>query len=252
MCDIGGIWRSPATSFVGYRPSGITDRLLGSGRTRRPHAFEQLVDRCLGRHRQYLRRLRLRLLHREQVHHLAPAPHRLVLRQHSGVGALLGIDPAFQAASWAVCEGRFLDVPTAAKVCRADTKVRGRFCIRRCGPSRRRARNPSAALRNFVRHPKGTFSTLLALFGPHAMSDLSPECARKRASADHSESIGSRPINAPPAGSRLPTTGETPDRRGWWRASCSSPRASSIPTAFSPAPDTCREPGGRLRAGAHS
>src|SRR5439155_759777 len=70
------MWRSPATSFVGYRPSGITDRLLGSGRTRRPHAFEQLVDRCLVRRRAYLRRLRLRLLHREQVDHLAPAPHR--------------------------------------------------------------------------------------------------------------------------------------------------------------------------------
>jgi hypothetical protein len=37
------------------------------------------------------------------------APHRLVLRQHAGVGALLGIDPAFQAARpWAVCRG----VPT--------------------------------------------------------------------------------------------------------------------------------------------
>jgi hypothetical protein len=46
----------------------------------------------------YLRRLRLRLLHREQVDHLAPAPQRLVLRQRAGVGALLGIDPAFQAA----------------------------------------------------------------------------------------------------------------------------------------------------------
>ena len=41
------------------------------------------------------RRCRLRLLHREQVDHLAPAPHRLVLRQHAGVGALLGIDRAF-------------------------------------------------------------------------------------------------------------------------------------------------------------
>ena len=30
-------WQSPATSFAGYRPSGITDRLLGQGRTRRPH-----------------------------------------------------------------------------------------------------------------------------------------------------------------------------------------------------------------------
>src|SRR5262249_13090523 len=42
--------------------------------------------------------LGLRLLHREQVDHLAPAPHRFVLRQHAGVGALFGIDPAFQAA----------------------------------------------------------------------------------------------------------------------------------------------------------
>ena len=28
---------------------------------------------------------------------------------------------------------------------------------------------------------------LLALFGPHEMSDLSPECAPKRTSVDHSE-----------------------------------------------------------------
>src|SRR6476620_889566 len=35
---------------------------------------------------------------------------------------------------------------------------------------------------------------LLALFGPHAMSGLSPECAPKQTSADHSEfMIGSRP-----------------------------------------------------------
>jgi glyoxylase-like metal-dependent hydrolase (beta-lactamase superfamily II) len=30
-----GGWRSTATSFVGYRPSGLTDRLLGQGRTKR-------------------------------------------------------------------------------------------------------------------------------------------------------------------------------------------------------------------------
>src|ERR1700730_89982 len=83
-------WRSPATSFVLYLPSGSTDRLLGWGRTRRPHAFEQLVDRCLVRHRPYLRRLRLRLLHREQADYLAPAPHRLVLPQPARGGALLG------------------------------------------------------------------------------------------------------------------------------------------------------------------
>src|SRR6476469_1802603 len=32
-----------------------------------------------------------------------------------------------------------------------------------------------------------------ALFGPHAMSDLSPECAPKLTSADRSEFIDSRP-----------------------------------------------------------
>src|SRR5882757_532439 len=42
----------------------------------------------------------------------------------------------------------------------ADTKVGGRFCVKRCGPSRRRVRNASAVLRNFVHHPKRTFSTL--------------------------------------------------------------------------------------------
>src|SRR5262249_2903181 len=47
--------------------------LVGLGRTRQPHAVEQLVDCCLVRPRRYLRRLRLRLLHREQDH-LAPAP----------------------------------------------------------------------------------------------------------------------------------------------------------------------------------
>jgi hypothetical protein len=33
---------------------------------------------------------------------------------------------------------------------------------------------------------------LLALFGPHAVSDLSPECGLKQTSADHSEFPGSR------------------------------------------------------------
>ena len=33
---------------------------------------------------------------------------------------------------------------------------------------------------------------LLAVFGLHAMSGLSPECAPKRTSADHSEFMGSR------------------------------------------------------------
>src|SRR5262249_60708590 len=58
------MWRSPATSCVGYRPSGITDRLLGLGPNEATACVEQLVDRCFVRHRPYLRRLRLRLLHR--------------------------------------------------------------------------------------------------------------------------------------------------------------------------------------------
>jgi len=44
----------------------------------------------------------------KQVDHLTPAPHWLVLRQHAGVVALLGIDPAFQAAR----HGRYLGCPT--------------------------------------------------------------------------------------------------------------------------------------------
>ena len=41
-----------------------------------------------------------------------------------------------------------------------------------------------------------SFSTQSALFGPHAMSDLSPECAPKRTSVDHSDFMGSRPKRA--------------------------------------------------------
>lgn len=33
----------------------------------------------------------------------------------------------------------------------------------------------------------------LALFGPHPMSDVSPECASKRKSASHSGFMGSQP-----------------------------------------------------------
>jgi hypothetical protein len=42
----------------------------------------------------------------------------------------------------------------------ADTKVGGRFCVKGCGPSGRRVRNAPAVLKNFVRCPKKTFSTL--------------------------------------------------------------------------------------------
>jgi hypothetical protein len=47
----------------------------------------------------------------------------------------------------------------------ANTKLRDRFCAKRCGPSYRRARNASAVLKNFGRHPKKTFATMSANFG---------------------------------------------------------------------------------------
>jgi len=46
-----------------------------------------------------------------------------------------------------------------------DTKVRGRFYEKRCGPSRRGARNASAVLKNFARQPEETFSTVSAQSG---------------------------------------------------------------------------------------
>ena len=62
-------------------------------------------------------------------------------------------------------ESRCLDVSTAAMLARGDTKIRRRFCERRCGPSHRGERNASAVLKNFVRQPKKTFSTVSAISG---------------------------------------------------------------------------------------
>jgi hypothetical protein len=59
-------------------------------------------------------------------------------------------------------ESRCLDVSIAAMLARPDTEARGRFCEKRCGPSRRRARTASAVLKNFVRQPEKTFSTVSA------------------------------------------------------------------------------------------
>jgi len=71
-------------------------------------------------------------------------------------------------------ENRFLGVSIVARFYSAATKVRGRFWVKRCGPSRRHARGASAVLENFVRQAKKTFSTLSALNGHGEMSDLSP------------------------------------------------------------------------------
>ena len=62
-------------------------------------------------------------------------------------------------------ESRCSDVSTAAMLARGDAKVRGRFCERCCGPSRRGPRNASAVLKNFARQPEKTFSTVSAQSG---------------------------------------------------------------------------------------
>ena len=59
-------------------------------------------------------------------------------------------------------ESRFLDVCISTTCHGADTRVPGRLCVKRCGPSRRRLRNASAVLKTFVPRSKKTFSTLSA------------------------------------------------------------------------------------------
>ena len=56
-------------------------------------------------------------------------------------------------------ESRFSGISIAAWLLGEDTKVRGRFCVKRYGPSRREARDVSAVLKISVRHPKNTFAT---------------------------------------------------------------------------------------------
>src|SRR6266404_4286974 len=57
-------------------------------------------------------------------------------------------------------QGQFLIVSAAASRCRAGTKVCDRFCANRCSPSRCRARDAPGGLKNFVRQPEETFSTV--------------------------------------------------------------------------------------------
>src|SRR5258708_40162847 len=71
-------------------------------------------------------------------------------------------------------ESRFLDAPAVARLSGANTKVGGRFGMKRCGPSCRHTRNASAVFKIFVLHPKKTFATISARNGHGAMSDLSP------------------------------------------------------------------------------
>jgi hypothetical protein len=59
-------------------------------------------------------------------------------------------------------ECRFLVVSAAATLCRTDTAVCGRFCVKRCGLSRRSKNNAPAVLKKFVRQSKKTFATVSA------------------------------------------------------------------------------------------
>ncbi len=54
-------------------------------------------------------------------------------------------------------ESRFLGISIAARLLGADTKVRGRFCVKRYGPSRREVRDASAAVEISVHPPKKYF-----------------------------------------------------------------------------------------------
>jgi len=107
-------------------------------------------------------------------------------------------------------ESRCLDVSTAAMLARPDTKVRRRFCVKRCGPSRRRVRTASAVLKTFVHQPEKTFSTVsanrrqstaadevISEKGPEAMAD-GPSRARQVSNLAISNSIIERPINGRP------------------------------------------------------
>jgi hypothetical protein len=67
-------------------------------------------------------------------------------------------------------ESRFRDIAVAARLRGADTKVRGRFGVKRYGPSHREARDASAALKISVHHPKNTFATKSAIARHYSMS----------------------------------------------------------------------------------
>jgi hypothetical protein len=64
-------------------------------------------------------------------------------------------------------ESRFLIISAAASRRRADTKVCDRFCVNRCGPSRCRARDAPAVLKNFLSEPEKTFSTVSVKSGSY-------------------------------------------------------------------------------------
>jgi len=77
-------------------------------------------------------------------------------------------------------ESRCLDVSTAAMLARPDTKVRRRFCVKRCGPSRRRVRTASAVLKILFISQKRLFQQYLPIGDIPSYSIASPACATSR------------------------------------------------------------------------
>jgi hypothetical protein len=62
-------------------------------------------------------------------------------------------------------ELRILGASAATGRLRTDARVGGRFRVNRYGPSRRGGSRAPAVLKNFVRHPNETFSTVSAQSG---------------------------------------------------------------------------------------
>src|SRR6202171_4261592 len=82
-------------------------------------------------------------------------------------------------------ESWFLVLSAAARLCRTDTRVYDRFCGNRCGPSHCRARDAPAALKNFIRHPEKTFSTVSTQNG-HRCHTRPTSFVRRKAASYHS------------------------------------------------------------------
>ena len=74
-------------------------------------------------------------------------------------------------------ECQFLAVSAARSLCRTCTKVTGRFCANRCGPSRRRVSDAPAGPKNFAHELEGTFSTISARSGSRASATECPRIA---------------------------------------------------------------------------
>ena len=86
-------------------------------------------------------------------------------------------------------ESRSRDITVAARLRGADTKVCGRFGVKRYSPSHREARDASAALKISVHHPQNTFAT------KSATSRLMQRSILARYSISSSARVTIRPVS---------------------------------------------------------